>query len=348
METLANILKELRTQKELAIKEVAQKTKIDASLISRFENGERLPTKEQIKKLAKHYKVAESNLLISLLSEKIYNEIADEDIALQALQIAESRIAYKRKNFGDSEILKEIDSLKKQLDAKRPLPHAQLKKLEEYYKIAYTHESNKIEGNTLTLQETALVVEKGITISGKSVQEHLEAINHAEAVELLLDLVKNKAEITESLIKQIHGIILRGIDRENAGRYRNVNVRITGSKHIPPEPFMINKLMEDYIFFYEEAKERLHPVVLAAEMHERLVSIHPFIDGNGRTSRLVMNLILLKAGYPIANISGDRNSRLEYYKSLESVNIENNKHIFYRFIAENVLLSLKDYLQIIG
>lgn len=348
METLANILKELRIQKKLTIKDVAQKTKIDASLISRFEHGERLPTKEQIKKLAKFYKVAESSLLISLLSEKIYNEIADEDIALQALQVAESRVAYKRKNFGDSELLKEIDALKKQLDAKRPLPAAQVKKLEEYYKIAYTHESNKIEGNTLTLQETALVVEKGITISGKSVQEHLEAINHAEAVDLLLDLAKNKAELSESLIKQIHAIILRGIDRENAGRYRSVNVRISGSKHIPPEPYLLNKLMEDYILFYEEAKERLHPVILAAEMHERLVSIHPFIDGNGRTSRLVMNLILLKAGYPIANISGDRNNRLEYYKALESVNIEHNKHNFYCFIAQNVLASLKDYLQIVG
>lgn len=348
MESIAKILKTLRFQKKLTIKDVSNKTKIDASLLSRFENGDRLPTKEQAKKLAQFYQVAESSLLISLLSEKIYKEIADDEYALQALQVAESRIAYGVKSFENEEILHEIDNLKKQLDAKRPLPWAQLKKLNEYYKIAYTYESNKIEGNTLTLQETALVIEKGITISGKSVQEHLEAINHAEAVELLLELAQNKTEITESLIKQLHAIILRGIDRENAGRYRKVNVRISGSKHIPPEPYLLPKLMEDYIIFYEEAKSRLHPVVLAAEMHQRLVDIHPFIDGNGRISRLIMNLILLKAGYPITNISGDRNNRLEYYKALESSSVEFNKHAFYAFIANNVLHSLKDYIQAVS
>ena len=345
MNKLNNILKSLRTSKKLTIKELAIHLDMDYTLYSRFENGSRIPNKEHIIKLASFYNIALNELLVVWLSEKIYNEIKDEEIGLQALQLAESRVEYGKSTFANHSLIEEVSDLKHQLDKIRPLTKSHIKKLFEYYKIEYTFDSNRIEGNTLTLQETALVVEKGLTISGKSVQEHFEAVNHAEAIDLLYDFVEANSTITEHLIKQIHSLILRGIDKDNAGRYRSVNVKISGSNHLPPEPYMLNKLMEDYIIFYNENCNKLHPVILAAEMHERLVTIHPFIDGNGRTSRLVMNLVLLQAGYPITNISSERENRLAYYKALEDVQVIKDKKPFYKFVATNVIKSLRDFIK---
>ncbi len=146
----------------------------------------------------------------------------------------------------------------------------------------------------------------------------------------------------------IHNLILRGIHPEDTGRYRKVQVMIKGSAHMPPQPFLVAKEMEDYFIWYETNKNKLHPIVLAAEMHERLVTIHPFIDGNGRTSRLVMNLILLQHGYVIANIKGDYENRMHYYQALETAQTQNNKEEFILFVAQMEKESLERYLEIIG
>ncbi|MDY6024674.1 Fic family protein [Bergeyella zoohelcum] len=228
---------------------------------------------------------------------------------------------------------KELDQLKNELNALR---HPQGDKVARAFDIEYTYESNKIEGNTLTLQETALVIDKGLTIGGKTLNEHLEAINHAYAIGYIKELAREKDTITERDILQIHALILQGIDRENAGGYRKLQVMISGAKHIPPQPFLLQKEMEDLINWYNENKNRLHPVELSAEMHERLVSIHPFIDGNGRTSRLLMNLILLQNGYPIAILKGDTENRLKYYETLETAQIDKDKQAFKNLIYENV------------
>ena len=230
--------------------------------------------------------------------------------------------------------LAEIDAAKARLDVLR---HEDNPSLLHALDIEYTFESNRIEGNTLTLRETGLVIDKGLTVGGKSMREHLEAINHYEAVLLLRELVQAKTPLTESLVKQLHGLILRGIDRENAGRYRSVPVLIAGSRHVPPQPWQVPMLMEECFRFYADQHEFAHPVQLAAEMHERIVTIHPFIDGNGRTSRLVMNLILLQHGYPIANIPGDTESRLAYYAALETANLDGGKEPFIMLIGGFVL-----------
>lgn len=161
-------------------------------------------------------------------------------------------------------------------------------------------------------------------------------------------MVTRKIDFSEHVLKQIHQLILKGIDARNAGVYRSVPVRISGSKHIPPEPYMINKMMEDYFHFYKLKKIILHPVILAAEMHVRLVSIHPFIDGNGRTSRLVMNLILLLNGYTIVNLKGDLPSRQRYYKALESVQVNHESEDFYSLITEFAKDSLKQHIELAG
>lgn len=246
------------------------------------------------------------------------------------------------------ELLNQLDDLKKCLDSFRPLNAAQVQNLQEAWDTEYTYESNRIEGNTLTLQETSLVINDGITIGGKSMREHLEVINHKEAINHIRELADKNTALNEYVLNSIHSLVLMGIDRENAGQYRRVPVTISGAKHVPPQPFMVPKLMEDYFLFYEANKDTLHPVQLAADLHEKLVTIHPWIDGNGRTSRLVMNLTLLRHGFPIANISGEMSERLSYYSSLESAQVDNDSADFYRLIAKVVKKSLFAYLQMVS
>lgn len=229
----------------------------------------------------------------------------------------------------------------------RPLPLEAMKKIEEAYNIEYTYESNRIEGNTLTLQETELVVNKGVTIAGKSMREHLEAINHAEAIDYIRDFAKNSVEISESTIKQIHALILHGIDRENAGRYRSVPVRISGSSHVPPQPYQLAEQMEEFMSRFKEMEAQgMHPVLVAAFLHEVLVRIHPFIDGNGRTSRLLMNLYLLRNGYTIVNLKGSDDVRRIYYDALETSHVDPIP--FQRLVIEAEISSLKSYLSVLG
>lgn len=246
-------------------------------------------------------------------------------------------------------MLKKVDVLKEQLSALRPLPEEALKKIQDALDIEYTYESNRIEGNTLTLQETALVVNEGVTISGKSMREHLEAINHTEAISYIKDIAKQDIEISERTIKEIHALILHGIDRENAGRYRTVPVMILGSTHMPPQPYLIEKQMEDFILrFKQMEKEKVHPVLIAAYLHDELVRIHPFIDGNGRTSRLLMNLYLLRNGYVIITLKGSNDAKVSYYMALEKSHTEHLPEDFQKLVVEAEIAALQKYLSIMA
>ncbi len=219
------------------------------------------------------------------------------------------------------EIYEQLTDLKKCLDSFRPLNQAQLENLQEAFDVEYTYESNRIEGNTLTLMETDLVIHKGITVDGKPMKDHLEAVNHQDAIDLIREFAQSNTEFNQDSLLKIHSLILQGIDRVNAGIYRRDRVRISGSRHICPNPIKVPQLMDEYFKFYEQNKDSMHPVALAANMHEKLVTIHPFIDGNGRTARLVMNLILLKKGYPITILASDKTKREDYYSTLEQAQI---------------------------
>ena len=244
-------------------------------------------------------------------------------------------------------MLKEVDVQKEQLSALCPLPEEALKKIQDALDIEYTYESNRIEGNTLTLQETALIVNEGVTISGKSMREHLEAINHAEAISYIKDIAKQDIEISERTIKEIHALILHGIDRENAGRYRTVPVMISGSTHMPPQPYLIEKQVEDFILRLKQMEmEKVHPVLIAAYLHDELVRIHPFIDGNGRTSRLLMNLYLLRHGYVIITLKGSNDAKVNYYKALEKSHTEQLPEDFKKLVVEAEIAALRKYLSI--
>ncbi|MBO0563414.1 Fic family protein [Clostridium botulinum] len=233
------------------------------------------------------------------------------------------------------------------LDSKRPFNKNSIENLKKYFDVELTYNSNAIEGNTLTITETKIILEDGITIGkGKTLKEHLEVINHKEAIDYIKDIVNKNIDINENVIKDLHYIILKSINNENAGRYRSVNVLISGSNHRPPEHFLVSQNMEELIKWYNENKDNLHPVRLAAEFHHKFTFIHPFIDGNGRCGRLLMNLILMRFGYPMTVIKIQ--DRSEYMSALEKASVENDLTDFINIIAEAVSSSLDTYLYILG
>lgn len=237
-----------------------------------------------------------------------------------------------------------IDELKTELDRHRPLPPAAVKNLREVSRVEWTYNSNAIEGNTLSLVETKVVLEEGLTIGGKKLQEHLEVINHSEAIDFVEEQVKRDAILDEQTIKMIHYLVLKSIDNENAGTYRSINVRISGSNHQPPHFLQVPHEMKALIEWYEQSKEQLHPVELAALFHFKFVYIHPFADGNGRTARLLMNLILMSNGYPPAIVKAENEQRLKYYDTLETASTKNELGPFVELITECVADSIKVYL----
>jgi len=245
---------------------------------------------------------------------------------------------------------KKLTEKKKVLDKHRPFDATLVKNLEEWFKIELTYNSNAIEGNTLSRAETALVVEKGLTIGGKTITEHLEATNHAAALDFVKEQIKRKpSDLRERDILKIHEIILDKIDPENSGVYRRVPVRISGSAVVMPNPRKVQTLMDDF-FYWLKNKTKMHAVELAGEAHYRFVTIHPFTDGNGRTARLLMNMILMMKGYPPAIIR--KNDRLAYIKSLEKPQLVNgegdSKNDYFKLISTAVDRSLNIYLKAIN
>jgi len=238
--------------------------------------------------------------------------------------------------------LASIDRLKKALDRLRPFPKAAVARLREQMIVEWTYNSNAIEGNTLTLRETALVLQQGLTISGKPLKEHLEAVNHREAIRMLEQFVADKKPVHEEQIRALHRIILKGIDDTEAGFWRRERVRILGAIHLPPDPRKIPDLMRSYLQKVSHPHKTGHPVIQAALAHHAFVHIHPFIDGNGRTARLLMNLLLMRQGYPPAVIL--KTDRRRYYRVLQEADQE-EWNGYFTFIARAVERSLALYIQ---
>ena len=241
--------------------------------------------------------------------------------------------------------LHEIDELKAKIDSFRPLSENILKQIKAYFKISFTYTSNAIEGNTLSLSETKIIIEDGITIGGKPVKDHLEVIGQANAYDLLFNIAQNEKDITEQTILKLHHMLYNNIDEAKSGKYRDCNVLITGSEYELPKHDKLSELMQEFCAEIPVIKENLHPVEFSAWLHERLVSIHPFIDGNGRTARLIMNLALLQAGYNIITIPPV--VRNDYIFGLQEAQLKNNIQPFTNFISEMVLEAQKEYLRII-
>lgn len=240
-------------------------------------------------------------------------------------------------------VLKKIDALRAKIDHHRPLDAHMLNQVREYFRIGMTYTSNALEGNSLTETETKIVIEDGITIGGKPVRDHLEALGHSEAYDLLFRLAKNR-EITEANVKELHRLFYYRIDAKQAGKYRKRRVVITGTDFIPPVPERIPALMESFISGLPETRRKRHPIEFAALVHRELVTIHPFIDGNGRAARLLMNLSLLQAGYPLAIIPPILRS--DYLDTLNRTH-KGDDRPFIAFIAGVCYESAKEYLRLL-
>jgi Fic family protein len=240
-------------------------------------------------------------------------------------------------------LLTQIDALKARLDRIRPLPPDLVDNLREVYNIRLTYHSNAIEGNTLTQSETQIVIEKGITIGGKPLKDHLEAINHVEAIDFIRDLAMDERAITEWDIRQIHGLVCKG--ERNAGAYRTVNVMAAGNNYRYPDAIMVPELMQGFGDWLH-SNPALHPVGIATEIHYRLATIHPFQDGNGRTARLLMNLSLLRSGYPIAVIKTE--DRSAYIDAIVAWQSGGDNSALKETIAKCVESSLVEILSLAG
>lgn len=241
----------------------------------------------------------------------------------------------------DDKLIK-LTEKKQKLDKYRPFRKELVQNLQEWFDVELTYTSNAIEGNTLSRMETALVIEKGITVEGKSVREHLEAINHKQALVLIRKLVdKGRKFIKEEDILYIHSLILKGINDQWAGRYRQVPVRIAGASVIFPNYMKVPTLMKDFMKWLQTIAGE-HPVKIASDAHYKLVSIHPWVDGNGRTSRLLMNLILLQHDYPPAIIK--KEERRRYVQSIEEAQLGGSLEKFYDLIIEAENRTLDIYL----
>lgn len=241
------------------------------------------------------------------------------------------------------EILQRILEKKEALDRFRPFNQGALLKLQESFRVSMTYNSNAIEGNSLTLAETKLVLEEGITIGGKTMKEHLEATNHAHAMDFMETLVPKKT-IRESDVLEMHGLILDRIDPQNAGFYRRTGVRISGTDYTPPNAQKVPGLMKKVYQMVNEKKGE--PVATAARIHQRFVDIHPFIDGNGRIARLLMNLYLMRHRYPPAIIL--KTERKKYVSTIMQSRLAGNDAGFENFVAKAVERSLDIYLDALG
>jgi len=230
------------------------------------------------------------------------------------------------------------------LNKLRPLPKSAVQKLREKFQIEMTYNSNAIEGNSLTLKETFLVINEGITVKGKPLKDHLEAKDHHAALEYLYDLIDKdkKHTVSEMLIKNLHQIIVQETDKEWAGRYRNANVIIGGSNHTPPDALQVPNKMRDLIMWLNSQKNKLNVIELTALLHHKLVHIHPFFDGNGRTARLTMNLFLMQAGYPLVVIM--KTDRKKYYDVLDKADSGKYEPLI-KFVAQSIERSLDMYLK---
>lgn len=332
-------LKQLRIQKGLKLNELAHKSNIDTSLLSRIELEKRQATEIQVKKLAIALDCTETEMLTQWFASKIVSSVGYSKAALNALSVAKEIIQQMQESTPEYQLslkkkLDEIDEHRKIIQNYRAQNNF---RIEEALATEYTYHSNRIEGNTLTLQETDLVVNHGLTISGKSLREHLEANNHIEAIAYVKELIQKKVPISERVILQIHQLVLQGIDRDNAGKYRKVPVFVSGSNLSPAQPYLISVKMEEFLNWFQQNDGLHHPVIMAAHLHLKLVHIHPFLDGNGRTSRLLMNMYLLQHGYPLSIIESDIENRHEYYRVLEIFHTQNNSADFESFIAKTVL-----------
>jgi len=295
------------------------------------------------KEIAKKWGLSDRRVRMLCSQKQIVGAVLDN----KNWKIPENTIRPQRKNsqkkVGQAFDFEKIDKLKQELQACRPLTQGEVKKLNEDFLVNFTYNSNAIEGNTLTLNETNMVLQ-GITIDKKPLKDHMEAIGHKEAFFYVLDLVKDKIPLDETLIKKLHSLIL--IDQpQDKGVYRSISVMITGSSHTPPQPYLIPQMMEDLILDYKKWEKEKHIIETVALFHLNFERIHPFIDRNGRTGRLLLNLMLMENGLLPINIKFA--NRKKYYDCFEQFNKTKKPKAMIELIKSIEEEQLKFYISIV-
>ena len=291
-----------------------------------------------VKQAAEKWGISDRRIRVFCSEGKIsgaYREGRGWKIPIDAHKPADGR--YKSKES----VFLQIDHKKKELDSRRPLTEGEAARLIEEFMVEYTYNSNAIEGNTLTLRETDLVL-RGLTIDQKPLKDHMEAVGHKEAFEFVIGLVKENIPLSESIIKQIHYLVLAD-KNDDRGVYRRVPVRIMGAQHEPVQPYLIQPKMEQLLQAFSESKE--HIVTKLARFHIEFEGIHPFIDGNGRTGRLLVNLELMKAGYPPIDIKFA--DRIAYYNAFDEYHVKHKLSTMEGLFAGYVNSRLDMYLKML-
>lgn len=292
-----------------------------------------------VKEIARLWNISERRVRVLCSEGRIEGAFKKGNI----WRIPENAIKPSDKRINNPENLLElIDKKLKILNNMRPLTEGEVERLTEDFMVEYTYNSNAIEGNTLTLRETDMVL-KGLTVGQKPLKDHIEAVSHKEAFYFILDLVKEKRELSKSIIKQIHFLVL-GDKKDDRGVYRKVPVRIMGASHEPLQPYLIEPRMESLLIDYKSSQDNL--IKKLAMFHIEFESIHPFIDGNGRTGRLLVNLELMKNGYPPIDIKFT--DRIKYYDAFEEYHKKNNIKAMENLFASYVNERLDEYIKILG
>jgi transcriptional regulator with XRE-family HTH domain len=330
------LLKNAREQKVLKTRELAQLAGIDQALISKFESGSRKPTKDQIIKLSQLLEIDYETLMVAWLKEKILYEIGDEEFALKALLLAEQEIQNNKKEMNSiiissfQTILDEIEILKNKIQS---FNHFELRQISKTLELEFIFKSIHLNGNPLTLEETKSVINDGLTISGKSMQDHLEAINFQETILYIKDLSQKKTSLNEKDFLLIHNLIFKGLKSENSGKYKNDS--------------LIIREMNLFFNWYESQKNNLHPLILASETHLKILEINPFESGNLQMAILALNWILIQHNYTYASIEENQNSINEYFSILEESQIQNDKSIFINYILRIEKENLKRAVELV-
>lgn len=318
---MKTLLKNAREQKGLKTREVAQILSIDQALISKFESGTRRPTKEQVSKLSQLLEIDYETIMVAWLKEKILYEIENEEFALKALLLAEQEIQNNRKEINSVILsslqvsLDEIEILKNQIQSFNPFETRQISRALE---LDFIFKSIRFNGNSLTLEETKSIINEGLTIAGKSMQEQLEAINLQETISYIKALIQKKTPLNEKEFLAIHSLLFKGIKPENSGKYKNDAITTRE----------INLLFN----WHDTHKNTLHPLVLAAETHLKIASINPFEHGNLQMASLTLNWILLQHHYVYAGTDSNEKSITEYVSVLEHSQQTKDTSIFTNYI----------------
>lgn len=315
------ILKTAREKKGLKTREIAQILKIDQALISKFESGARKPTKEQVLKLASLLEIDLEKILVLWLKEKILHEIKDEKFSLEALKLVEKELLntsliQPKTNSNLQKIFDEIAVLQKQLTSLNPF---ELRRITKQIELELTFECNRINGNSLTFDETKLVINEGIIIEEKPMKEHLETINFYESVQYCKDLIQKKTRFTEKELLELNGILLRGIETKISNHYAEKET---------------SKEIELFFKWFESSLPTIPPIILAAEAHLKIMAILPFKNYNNQIALLLMNFVLLQSGLHFAILKGDALNKEKYIATLEESLIENKTIQFVTYIAQ--------------